>query len=130
MDRSEPEVVILDNDDCIMEVDPKLYPEPVEEIHVKPYDGSVITGRGQPSWARNKNRKRRSLVTVINDVLSVTPDADWNEDFYYFDSYSHHAIHEVMLKDRVRTLTYKRAIEMKRHLFEVLVLVMQQCGIW
>lgn len=37
---------------------------------------------------------------------------------YYFDSYSHHAIHEEMLKDEVRTRTYEMAIMQNKHLFE------------
>lgn len=37
---------------------------------------------------------------------------------YYFDSYSHHGIHEEMLKDEVRTRTYQMAVLNNRHLFE------------
>ena len=37
---------------------------------------------------------------------------------YYFDSYAHHAIHEEMLKDGVRTRTYQRAILDNKHLFQ------------
>jgi len=36
---------------------------------------------------------------------------------YYFDSYAHFGIHEEMLKDEVRTLTYRNAIYHNRHLF-------------
>ena len=34
-----------------------------------------------------------------------------DNDTYYFNSYGHHGIHETMLRDRVRTLAYKEAIE-------------------
>jgi hypothetical protein len=37
---------------------------------------------------------------------------------YYFDSYAHHAIHEEMLKDDVRTRTYQMAILQNKHLFQ------------
>jgi protein arginine N-methyltransferase 1 len=37
---------------------------------------------------------------------------------YYFDSYSHHGIHEEMLKDEVRTRTYQMAMMKNKHLFE------------
>jgi protein arginine N-methyltransferase 1 len=37
---------------------------------------------------------------------------------YYFDSYSHHGIHEEMLKDEVRTRTYQMAMLNNKHLFE------------
>jgi len=36
---------------------------------------------------------------------------------YYFDSYAHFGIHEEMLKDEVRTMTYRNAIYHNRHLF-------------
>lgn len=39
------------------------------------------------------------------------------EDNYYFESYSHYEVHEDMLKDKVRTSTYKKAIMRNSHLF-------------
>lgn len=39
---------------------------------------------------------------------------------YYFDSYAHFGIHEEMLKDEVRTLTYRNAMYHNKHLFKVL----------
>jgi type I protein arginine methyltransferase len=33
-----------------------------------------------------------------------------DNDTYYFQSYAHHSIHEVMLRDEVRTGSYARAI--------------------
>ena len=40
----------------------------------------------------------------------------------YFEGYSHLSIHEEMLNDKERTLTYKRAIEANKHLFQGKVL--------
>eukprot|EP01080_Neovahlkampfia_damariscottae_P007766 gene7766-12236_t len=37
---------------------------------------------------------------------------------YYFDSYSHFGIHEEMLKDEVRTKSYRNAIYNNKHLFK------------
>lgn len=37
---------------------------------------------------------------------------------YYFDSYAHFGIHEEMLKDEVRTLTYRDSMVMNKHLFK------------
>jgi len=37
---------------------------------------------------------------------------------YYFDSYSHFGIHEEMLKDEVRTKSYRNAIYNNKHLFQ------------
>lgn len=47
---------------------------------------------------------------------------------YYFDSYSHYAIHEEMLKDEVRTQTYRKAILWNPHLFENKVVMDVGCG--
>lgn len=38
---------------------------------------------------------------------------------YYFDSYAHFGIHEEMLKDEVRTLTYRNSMYYNKHLFQV-----------
>jgi len=37
---------------------------------------------------------------------------------YYFDSYGHHGIHEEMLKDEVRTISYRNAVYHNAHLFK------------
>lgn len=47
---------------------------------------------------------------------------------YYFDSYSHHAIHEEMLKDEVRTRTYQMAIMENKHLFKDKIVLDVGCG--
>lgn len=54
------------------------------------------------------------------DPLEEVPaDAqDRTSKDYYFDSYAHHAIHEEMLKDEVRTRTYQMAITQNKHLFK------------
>lgn len=47
---------------------------------------------------------------------------------YYFDSYSHFGIHEEMLKDQVRTLTYRNAMYHNKHLFKGKVVLDVGCG--
>jgi len=47
---------------------------------------------------------------------------------YYFDSYSHFGIHEEMLKDSIRTETYRSAILNNRHLFKDKVVLDIGCG--
>ena len=47
---------------------------------------------------------------------------------YYFDSYAHFGIHEEMLKDEVRTLTYRKAMYHNKHLFKDKVVLDVGCG--
>ncbi|KAJ3268517.1 Protein arginine N-methyltransferase 1 [Terramyces sp. JEL0728] len=47
---------------------------------------------------------------------------------YYFDSYAHFGIHEEMLKDEVRTTSYRNAIYQNSHLFKDKVVLDVGCG--
>merc|ERR1712142_1214015 len=47
---------------------------------------------------------------------------------YYFDSYAHFGIHEEMLKDEVRTLTYRNSMYHNKHLFKDKVVLDIGCG--
>lgn len=47
---------------------------------------------------------------------------------YYFDSYAHFGIHEEMLKDEVRTLTYRNSMYHNQHLFKGKVVLDIGCG--
>nr|XP_048688668.1 protein arginine N-methyltransferase 1 isoform X3 [Caretta caretta] len=61
-----------------------------------------------------------SLQTAVEDAeSSVKPTAEeMTSKDYYFDSYAHFGIHEEMLKDEVRTLTYRNSMFHNRHLFK------------
>ena len=75
------------------------------------------------------NRKD-DIDTTSKDINEEKADIDPDENLdpnnidratsqdYYFDSYAHHAIHEEMLKDEVRTKTYEMAICQNKHLFQ------------
>jgi len=53
---------------------------------------------------------------------------DMTSKDYYFDSYAHFGIHEEMLKDEVRTLTYRNAMYHNKHLFKDKVVLDVGCG--
>ncbi len=55
------------------------------------------------------NEKNLTTVTTKESKSSSNKNGVDN-DGYYFDSYSHHSIHETMLRDTVRTSAYERAI--------------------
>lgn len=62
-----------------------------------------------------------------NGAPSVTAEEMTSRD-YYFDSYAHFGIHEEMLKDEVRTLTYRNAMYHNKHLFKGKVVLDIGCG--
>ncbi|KZF19677.1 S-adenosyl-L-methionine-dependent methyltransferase [Xylona heveae TC161] len=51
-----------------------------------------------------------------------------HSEAHYFNSYNHHGIHEEMLKDEVRTKSYRDAIYQNRHLFKDKVVLDVGCG--
>ncbi|CAJ0914554.1 unnamed protein product, partial [Mesorhabditis belari] len=51
------------------------------------------------------------------DAARPKPEEMTSKD-YYFDSYAHFGIHEEMLKDEVRTITYRNSIYHNKHLFK------------
>jgi len=69
------------------------------------------------------DEKTATTVTTNNN----TNDTGTSRD-YYFDSYAHHGIHEEMLKDTVRTETYKNAILNNKHLFRDKIVLDVGCG--
>jgi len=56
------------------------------------------------------------------------PAAEMTSKDYYFDSYAHFGIHEEMLKDEVRTLTYRNSVLHNKHLFKGKVVLDVGCG--
>jgi len=54
--------------------------------------------------------------------------ADMTSRDYYADSYAHFGIHEEMLKDEVRTISYKNAICNNPHLFKGKTVLDVGCG--
>ncbi|KAI9691375.1 MAG: type I protein arginine N-methyltransferase Rmt1 [Bogoriella megaspora] len=51
-----------------------------------------------------------------------------HSEVHYFNSYNHHGIHEEMLKDEVRTRSYRDAIYQNPHLFKDKVVLDVGCG--
>ena len=62
-----------------------------------------------------------------SDGLATNAEEMTSRD-YYFDSYAHFGIHEEMLKDEVRTLTYRNAMYHNKHLFKGKVVLDIGCG--
>uniref|UniRef100_A0A672PZA6 type I protein arginine methyltransferase n=1 Tax=Sinocyclocheilus grahami TaxID=75366 RepID=A0A672PZA6_SINGR len=75
-------------------VQPSPLPKPVSSVH----HAQRCPGRGK-------------MAKFLN------PDEMTSRD-YYFDSYAHFGIHEEMLKDEVRTLTYRNSMHHNKHIFK------------
>merc|ERR1711894_802889 len=68
-----------------------------------------------------------SIPIAEKDVKDLKHEEMTSKD-YYFDSYGHFGIHEEMLKDEVRTLTYRNSIYHNKHLFRGKVVLDVGCG--
>jgi len=62
----------------------------------------------------------------IDDPVSATNELTSKD--YYFDSYAHFGIHEEMLKDEVRTMTYRNSMYHNKHLFKDKIVLDVGCG--
>ena len=83
-------------------------------------DSDGQDGGDQKRQKKDDSRKDDSTDSSGNDERT-------SKD-YYFDSYSHHGIHEEMLKDEVRTRTYQMAVLENKHLFEGKTVLDVGCG--
>ncbi|XP_066276058.1 protein arginine N-methyltransferase 1-like isoform X1 [Branchiostoma lanceolatum] len=73
-----------------------------------------------------------NLAEEVTKPVANSDDVSHPDDMtsrdYYFDSYAHFAIHEEMLKDEVRTLTYRNAMYQNKHLFKDKIVLDVGCG--
>lgn len=71
--------------------------------------------------ASTDDLKKEAAATAkpANGKEDDVEPGDMTSKDYYFDSYAHFGIHEEMLKDEVRTLTYRNSMMHNKHLFKV-----------
>jgi len=62
------------------------------------------------------------------DDVAKLSSAEMTSKDYYFDSYAHFGIHEEMLKDEVRTITYRNSMWHNKHLFKDKIVLDVGCG--
>ncbi|KAJ3045863.1 Protein arginine N-methyltransferase 3 [Rhizophlyctis rosea] len=77
---------------------------------------------GGDPWAKKPEQKER-----VNGVNGEEKDPEWEMD-YYFGSYAENEIHEQMLKDEVRTNSYKNFILNNKAYFKDKVVLDVGCG--
>lgn len=90
--------------------------------------GNATTTSLQPGTKPETASSSSQLPQVKVKAEGNNADNDRTSKDYYFDSYSHHGIHEEMLKDEVRTRTYQMAILNNKHLFEDKIILDVGCG--
>jgi type I protein arginine methyltransferase len=73
--------------------------------------------------------ENKSTNMELSNASDSAHDLNQSENNdYYFASYAHYGIHEEMLKDRVRTLSYRDSILKNKHLFRNKVVLDVGCG--
>lgn len=90
------------------------------------HDSALATGLTPTGNATTNNVIKKLAQTNAGSAGAAPPgtgEAGANADDmtsrdYYFDSYAHFGIHEEMLKDEVRTVTYRNAMYHNKHLFQ------------
>lgn len=75
-----------------------------------------------------ENNKNVENVSSLDNAPKKEGIADLTAKDYYFDSYAHFAIHEEMLKDEVRTCTYRDSMLHNPHLFKDKIVLDVGCG--
>ena len=74
-----------------------------------------------------KALEKPDILTKDKKIEDLT-SAEMTSKDYYFDSYAHFGIHEEMLKDEVRTLTYRNSMYHNKHLFKDKIVLDVGCG--
>ena len=89
-------------------------------------------GEGQGGGDQKRQKKEDSSSSSSSNKKDNSTGSSGGDDRtskdYYFDSYSHHGIHEEMLKDEVRTRTYQMAVLENKHLFQGKTVLDVGCG--
>jgi protein arginine N-methyltransferase 1 len=67
-------------------------------------------------------------LQALGHIMAKVPKEEQQACDYYFDSYAHFAIHEDMLKDKVRTLAYRNAISLNPSMIKGKVILDVGCG--
>mmetsp|Transcript_51933 Transcript_51933/g.52908 ORF Transcript_51933/g.52908 Transcript_51933/m.52908 type:complete len:449 (+) Transcript_51933:44-1390(+) len=90
---------------------------PTTNVIAHKTNASITNMTKQETATKIFNNSSSDSKKGTNVEEEAEAEVDRTSKDYYFDSYAHHAIHEEMLKDEVRTRTYEMAIKHNAHLF-------------
>lgn len=99
-----------------------------DEIQVMPNHNHIDDNHSNTSNTSIKSEPLLCEKCKTESVMNGVSTEDMTSKDYYFDSYAHYGIHEEMLKDEVRTLTYRNAMIHNKHLFKNKVVLDIGCG--
>jgi len=100
----------------------------LQEIHSVKSDLVKMSGETVMEVAKEVSGELEKNVPVADKAREDLTGGEMTSKDYYFDSYAHFGIHEEMLKDEVRTLTYRNSIWHNKHLFKGKVVLDVGCG--
>lgn len=96
----------------------------MEKEQASPYS----FGSNHTPAAMNGVKQRSTMEELANMSTEERMSGMEHSEVRYFTSYDHHGIHEEMLKDDVRTRSYRDAIYQNKHLFKDKVVLDVGCG--
>jgi len=88
---------------------------------------TTMAAATEDSLADKAAAKAAQEAKEAEERAKLKPEEMTSKD-YYFDSYAHFGIHEEMLKDEVRTMTYRNSMYHNKHLFRGKVVLDVGCG--
>ncbi|XP_063052463.1 protein arginine N-methyltransferase 8-B [Engraulis encrasicolus] len=105
---------------------PQLYQQPLSAAPSqsqpsplpKPVTSSISSVHHLPRPAHTPHSTSLPSCPGRGKMAKFLDPEDMTSRDYYFDSYAHFGIHEEMLKDEVRTLTYRNSMYHNKHVFK------------
>ncbi|CAH0394618.1 unnamed protein product [Bemisia tabaci] len=123
--------VIVQNVDYISESTGRrkqLATAQIAKLELRQYNQKMEGMEVTTDPAANSVPVKQIVVENKNGLDSSVHIDEMTSQDYYFDSYAHFGIHEEMLKDEVRTLTYRNSMLHNKHLFKDKIVLDVGCG--
>ncbi|XP_075402084.1 protein arginine N-methyltransferase 3 [Tenrec ecaudatus] len=103
--------------------------EKLKHTEARALSAEAALARAQEDLQRMKQFAQDFVMNAdVRPCSSSVADLQEDEDGVYFSSYGHYGIHEEMLKDKVRTESYRDFIYQNPHIFKDKVVLDVGCG--
>ncbi|NXP40162.1 ANM3 methyltransferase, partial [Leiothrix lutea] len=108
--------------------DPLVLLEQLKRAEHRARAAEAALARAQEDLQKMKQFAQDFVMSTDVRSSRAVAELQEDEDGVYFSSYGHHGIHEEMLKDQVRTESYRDFIYQNPHLFRDKVVLDVGCG--